>query len=314
MTETVERLFVYGTLMRRHPRSMFHLLGDRARFLGDARTRGRLVDLGDYPGLVPSDDANAWVAGEVYEVRPSSGIWDRLDRYEGCAAGTPEPHEFERVVRRVVLDSGEAVEAWVYLHVGASERRTHSIAPARCRVRDATVEDIPRVLEIRSDPLNLAEQYPLTRHDTEGAISESISREGSPVERTWKYSVILVDDAVVGYVTSIWAGDPPARVCVCGWDLTPSHWGRGIMPVALSLLFDELFAELDVRLVVADCFPTNARCIRVLERLGFVPRRPSLLERVLHVIRARGFRRLRSFALDSDTWRRRQADSPPRGS
>jgi gamma-glutamylcyclotransferase (GGCT)/AIG2-like uncharacterized protein YtfP len=43
-------------------------------------------------------------------------LWESLDAYEGCGPGNTLPHEFERQVVTVLLDSGLAVEAWAYIY------------------------------------------------------------------------------------------------------------------------------------------------------------------------------------------------------
>ena len=71
-------LFVYGTLMRGFP--LHRLLEGRARFLGAGTARGRLYDLGRYPGAVP--DREATLRGEVYRVLEPA-LWAALDSVEG---------------------------------------------------------------------------------------------------------------------------------------------------------------------------------------------------------------------------------------
>lgn len=92
------RLFVYGTLRRGQP--AHHLMG-AARFLGACRTTPawRVLDLGEYPGLVPGDTA---VAGELYEVDDETLA--TLDEYEGC------PTLFVRV--DVELDDGSVAQTY----------------------------------------------------------------------------------------------------------------------------------------------------------------------------------------------------------
>jgi len=77
------RLFVYGTLMRGGPR---HPVLAGQRFLGEVRTRPgyALLDLGDYPGLVPHGPAGLSVRGEWYEVE--AGLRPCLDEIEGAPA------------------------------------------------------------------------------------------------------------------------------------------------------------------------------------------------------------------------------------
>jgi gamma-glutamylcyclotransferase (GGCT)/AIG2-like uncharacterized protein YtfP len=117
----LDRLFVYGTLRKDVRNSKFHLLAreaSEATFVGHARIQGRLFDLGEYPGLVLSGDPGSWVNGEVYAFHNPQRTLSRLDAYEGCGLNDPQPHDFERVERDVVLDSGARHRAWLYVYNG----------------------------------------------------------------------------------------------------------------------------------------------------------------------------------------------------
>src|SRR5687768_15321910 len=70
-------LFTYGTLMRGY--GLHHVLGPRAERLGTATARGRLLDLGRYPGVV---EGRGWVRGEVYRLRDPQ-VLAAVDRAEG---------------------------------------------------------------------------------------------------------------------------------------------------------------------------------------------------------------------------------------
>ncbi|MGZ8711166.1 MAG: gamma-glutamylcyclotransferase family protein [Thermoanaerobaculia bacterium] len=110
------RIFVYGTLRSDPAHEMFHLLAKHARFVGDATVPGHLFDLGDYPGMISSDDGSR-VFGEVYEL--ASLDWQRiigrLDEYEGCSPSDPEPREYRREVVKARLASGDTLPAWAYV-------------------------------------------------------------------------------------------------------------------------------------------------------------------------------------------------------
>jgi len=66
---------------------------------------GRLLNLGEYPGLVPTTRPGSCVHGEVYALAAATTL-ARLDEYERCAPSDPEPHEFERVKMEALLQSG----------------------------------------------------------------------------------------------------------------------------------------------------------------------------------------------------------------
>jgi gamma-glutamylcyclotransferase (GGCT)/AIG2-like uncharacterized protein YtfP len=115
-----DQLFVYGTLRKDSQNSMFHLLAREARFVGYGRLQGRLFHLGDYPGVVPSNDPNSWVYGEVYALDNPSETLARLDDYEGCGLNDAPPYEFERVKETIVLESGGRDTVWVYVYKGTT--------------------------------------------------------------------------------------------------------------------------------------------------------------------------------------------------
>jgi gamma-glutamylcyclotransferase (GGCT)/AIG2-like uncharacterized protein YtfP len=108
-------LFVYGTLRSDSGHELSGLLARHALRRSAARVRGRLFDLGSYPGMVP-DAGSGFVTGELYVVKPEE--WDALisvlDRYEGCGPDDPEPHEYRRVIVEVRTEDG-TVASWAYV-------------------------------------------------------------------------------------------------------------------------------------------------------------------------------------------------------
>jgi len=107
-------LFVYGTLRRGGP--MHALIEPGAHRVGPARMRGRLYDLGAFPGLAEGRRGDQ-VQGELYALAgDTAALLDALDRYEGRA--------FRRVVREALpVDGGAPVPAWVYLYAGSVRGR-----------------------------------------------------------------------------------------------------------------------------------------------------------------------------------------------
>ena len=105
-------LFVYGTLRRSPAHPMHVLLRESATPLGDARVRGVLHRVADYPGLV-LDAAAGWVLGELYALRDLD-VLARLDAYEGASPHDPEPREYRRIRTVVQRHDRQDVDAWVY--------------------------------------------------------------------------------------------------------------------------------------------------------------------------------------------------------
>jgi|SRR6516165_437885 len=115
MDSTCRFLFVYGTLRKgsSHPMAVF--LARQARFVGEGKTRGRLLDLGSYPGMVEAASSDDWVDGDVFELIDAESTLAALDRYEGCDRANPL---YERRHTLVTLSTGVELAAWYYHYCG----------------------------------------------------------------------------------------------------------------------------------------------------------------------------------------------------
>lgn len=100
-------VFVYGTLRQG---ASNHWRMEGAEFVGEGEVEGLLYRIGWYPGLVLKEGSGT-VKGEVY--RADAEKMAKLDVFEGCSAGDPEPHEYRRVKTRVRL-AGGTQETWVW--------------------------------------------------------------------------------------------------------------------------------------------------------------------------------------------------------
>ena len=112
-------LFVYGTLLRGSASVESWQRRVQAEFAGRGRIKGKLYDLGEYPGAIA--DAEQVVRGEVYELRSPDDavkILDELDEYEGYFPLRPKKSLFVRRVTSVVMDDGGNTKAWVYFFNG----------------------------------------------------------------------------------------------------------------------------------------------------------------------------------------------------
>lgn len=108
-------LFVYGTLMQPFDTSMNCYLQRHSRFLGAAEVKGRLYDLGRYPGLRLDGVVGRSICGHVYKLDRPGEVLAILDRYEGYDPSRPEAGEYRRT--RINLDwGGQVLLCWVYLY------------------------------------------------------------------------------------------------------------------------------------------------------------------------------------------------------
>ena len=108
----VAKLFVYGTLMQgeaRHPALVRH----RARLEGSGQTAGTLLDLGDYPGLIPMPSARP-VRGELYAADDRDALFRELDAIEVFKGWGVAGSHYRRAIVRVADPDGGSVLAWTY--------------------------------------------------------------------------------------------------------------------------------------------------------------------------------------------------------
>ena len=86
------------------------VLARSATFVEEGRVRGRLLDLGAYPGLIGGAGT---VRGELYRI-DAPEVLPALDREEG--------YNFDRRPATVTLASGRRARAWVYWYRGSQHR------------------------------------------------------------------------------------------------------------------------------------------------------------------------------------------------
>lgn len=81
----------------------------------DGWVRGRLFDLGAYPGAVPAARRDERVWGQVLELRRPERILPLLDRYEGYDPRAPQKSLYLRERARITpAGGGQPGEAWIY--------------------------------------------------------------------------------------------------------------------------------------------------------------------------------------------------------
>lgn len=113
MQHNPEHLFVYGTL-----RSDFHhpahdtYISPYFELLGPARVKGKLYDLGEYPGAIATDD-DSFITGELYRLKKGADFaWAmaQLDEYEGLNE-TPPLYLRDLVQVHIV---NQTMTTWIY--------------------------------------------------------------------------------------------------------------------------------------------------------------------------------------------------------
>lgn len=110
-----EHLFTYGTLLpERAPRCVADAVR-KLRYIGRAFARGRLYDLGDYPGAALDAASPLRIAGRVFAL-PGEDVWETLDAYEGVDPQDRENSLFVREQTAVALEDGRQLSCWIYVY------------------------------------------------------------------------------------------------------------------------------------------------------------------------------------------------------
>jgi len=120
----VYNLFVYGSLRSGFKSTAYEYISRFFSFVGDAKVKGKLFDLGAYPAGVPVSSEN-FITGELYDIkRKSEFTWamGQLDDYEGTAVETGEVQLYKRELVDVYIDNN-IIRAWIYWYVGSTEGR-----------------------------------------------------------------------------------------------------------------------------------------------------------------------------------------------
>jgi gamma-glutamylcyclotransferase (GGCT)/AIG2-like uncharacterized protein YtfP len=103
--EVLDRLFVYGTM--RQGQTARSLIANEITQCVKARTTGQIYAFPmGYPGFTEGDGTGT-VIGEIIWLTDLAATFGLLDAYEG--------QDFARVIRKVTLDTGEELWAWVYV-------------------------------------------------------------------------------------------------------------------------------------------------------------------------------------------------------
>src|ERR1700721_4117067 len=111
-------LFVYGTLSPRHAPLEIAATVRRLRPGGQASVRGRLYDLGEYPGAVLSGKSRSVIRGEVFELPGDRSTLTSLDDYEGFEPNNRSSSLFLRRAWPVTMDDGKKLRCWVDVYNG----------------------------------------------------------------------------------------------------------------------------------------------------------------------------------------------------
>ncbi|MFB3915331.1 MAG: gamma-glutamylcyclotransferase [Terriglobales bacterium] len=118
-------LFCYGTLLPEHaPPSVSNLIR-KLRPIGPATVRGRLYNLGRYPGAILDAGSSGHISGQVFALPADTDVLARLDEYEGFDPADPGDSLFVRQECRAAMLNGNIVKCWIYVY----NRKIGSVRP-----------------------------------------------------------------------------------------------------------------------------------------------------------------------------------------
>jgi gamma-glutamylcyclotransferase (GGCT)/AIG2-like uncharacterized protein YtfP len=106
-------LFVYGTLLIAD-NQFARYMNQHAKFYRSGKFKGKLYDLGSYPGAILHTDAQGFVHGSIYHIN-NPEAWAILDEYEGISPTEPHPQQYTREQINIETDEG-AIKSWIYLY------------------------------------------------------------------------------------------------------------------------------------------------------------------------------------------------------
>ncbi len=110
-----EFLFVYGTLRKDFGNELHKLITRNSEFIGMATYQGKMYNIGEYPGIVPSEDESSKVVGELYKLSNSIRLIRILDEYEEFYPENIAESVFVRKSISVSID-GKDYESYSYLY------------------------------------------------------------------------------------------------------------------------------------------------------------------------------------------------------
>jgi len=107
-------LFVYGTLLNEDNEYAVYLKNNSSHY-SYGKLRGKLYDIGEYPGAILSAENDDRIYGSILELCDPVKILPVIDDYEGYGEDQLQPNEFTRVTFDVETEAGHII-CWVYLY------------------------------------------------------------------------------------------------------------------------------------------------------------------------------------------------------
>jgi gamma-glutamylcyclotransferase (GGCT)/AIG2-like uncharacterized protein YtfP len=107
-------LFVYGTLLNENNEYAAYLK-NHSRLFSNGKIKGKLYDIGEYPGAILLPKGEDYIYGSILELDHPEYIFPVIDDYEGYGNDQPLPNEFIRITVSVEAPSA-TINCWVYVY------------------------------------------------------------------------------------------------------------------------------------------------------------------------------------------------------
>jgi gamma-glutamylcyclotransferase (GGCT)/AIG2-like uncharacterized protein YtfP len=120
-----QHLFLYGTLLPGEAPKEIAGIVSRFRRLGPAQVRGKLYDLGEFPGAVLDSSSRTMIHGELVVLPAGEKALEALDRYEEFDPSDLQKSLFVRKKAKIQMANGSSREGWIYVynrHPGKAKR------------------------------------------------------------------------------------------------------------------------------------------------------------------------------------------------
>jgi gamma-glutamylcyclotransferase (GGCT)/AIG2-like uncharacterized protein YtfP len=122
MNNETLQLFVYGSLRSGFQHEAYQYLAKYFHLVGDARVKGKLYDMGEYPVALPTEEER-FIIGELYEINNAaefSYAIGQLDDYEGIFPEEGESNWYKRASVTVYCNNQQST-AWIYWFDGSAD-------------------------------------------------------------------------------------------------------------------------------------------------------------------------------------------------
>jgi len=113
--DAARQIFVYGSLRSGFHHPAYEYISRYFSLVGNAKVKGSLYDMGEYPAAVSSNGSN-FIVGELYAIKQADEFgWAiaQLDDYEGIHTEQGEIALYKRAQTTVYINDTETL-AWIY--------------------------------------------------------------------------------------------------------------------------------------------------------------------------------------------------------